>query len=65
MKKLNQKLFSQKLFSLNILNPRKTPNRFLNVRAQKLLLIAVKTLESKEKLAQIILSENWSQMGFL
>ena len=50
MKKLNQNLFPKTLFP----NPSKNTKWIVQFKAQKLLLIAVKTLESQEKFAQKI-----------
>ena len=57
MKKFNQNLFPKTLF-FDCPNPSKNTKWIVQFKAQKLLLIAVKTPESKEKFAQKNLREN-------
>ena len=56
MKKFNQNLFPKTLF-FDCPNPSENTKQIVQFKVQKLLLIAVKTLESQEKLAQKFLEK--------
>ena len=56
MKKFNQTLFP-KTFFFDFPNPSKNTKQIVQFKVQKILLITVKTLESREKLALEILEK--------
>ena len=59
---MNQILFQKTLF-FDFPNPSKSTKKIVQFKTQKLLLIAVKTLESQEKLAQKILTKTPKKWG--